>query len=61
MKFEYGPDYEHRESKPKNYRMDFVVYEVVPSTLGLCRYEIRRTDIWRDTGKPSLISSYCIK
>ena len=61
MKFECGPVYEHRESKPKNYRMDFVVYEVVPPTLGLCRYEIRWTDIWRDTGKPSLISFYCIK
>ena len=61
MKFECGPVYEHREPKPKNYRMDFVVYEVVPPTLGLCRYEIRRTDIWRNTGKPSLISFYCIK
>ena len=61
IKFECGPVYEHHEPKPKNYRMDFVIYEVVPPTLGLCRYEIRRTDIWRNTGKPSLISFYCIK
>ncbi len=61
LKFECGPVYEHREPKPQNARMDFVVYENVPPTLGLCRYEIRRTDIWRNSGKPSLISYYCIK
>ena len=61
LKFECGPDYEYREPKPKNYRMDFVIYEVVPSNFSFCRYKVRRTDIWRNTGRPSLISFYCVK
>ncbi len=61
LKFECGPDYESHESKPQNSRMDFVVYEVLPSNFSFCKYKVRRTDIWRNSGKPSLISYYCIK